>query len=507
MRSSLLSAAALAVAIAAPLPLSAAQDPVVSHSISISTREATLELELASGRVRSLSLRGGQVFVDSRQAADYTPGGQLDRDWRRLLNDGGSLDTRALLATLRSWRAPTLSAGERAAKTQLESALAGLSAAAPVLASHPAEVPAEQPATRVAPLPAGASIKLGDVSTLDTVARELSAIDEDDLADVLRSGSVRLGSVDVASGQKIDGDLLVFRGDATVSGEVTGNVVAVFGSVLVNRGGHVGKDAVAVAGSVVDSLGTVDGDSRIISRDDLAGADLPEVVPAAPGRALHARSAVDRVFADVVLVVGWFLACAMLGFGAVFFGRHQLEIVADTARQSFGRSFLTGLLGQLMLVPTFAALIVGLTLTVVGILLVPIAIFAYLVAAAAALTGGYLAVAHAVGETYTRRRMAHGAFVSAPNAYGYLFTGLIGLLGLWAAAALTGWMGPVVVIFRVLAVMVTWFAVTTGFGAVLLSRAGLRQTFAGGRMGEATDEYLWATPPATPTAARMKDQP
>ncbi len=214
-------------------------------------------------------------------------------------------------------------------------------------------------------------------------------------------------------------------------------------------------------------------------------------------------STLDAVFSDVRNVVAVFIACAMLGFGVVFFGRRNLEIVADTATHSFGRSFVVGLLGQLLLFPTFAMLMVGLVLTLVGILLVPFAAVAYMAAALVALAGGYLAVAHAVGETFTRRRMAHGAFVSAPNAYGYLFTGLIGLLGLWAAAALTGWMGPVVLVFKIAAMIVTWLAMTTGFGAVLLSRAGLRETFTGRRTGEATGEYLWTTPPATPTAARM----
>jgi hypothetical protein len=100
--------------------------------------------------------------------------------------------------------------------------------------------------------------------------------------------------------------------------------------------------------------------------------------------------------------------------------------------------------------------------------------------------------------------MARGAFVRAPNAYGYVFTGLLGLMGLWAAAALTGWMGPVVLVFRIAAVIVTWLAATVGFGAVLLARGGLRETFAGRHLGELSDEYLWATPPATPAAPRAR---
>jgi hypothetical protein len=210
------------------------------------------------------------------------------------------------------------------------------------------------------------------------------------------------------------------------------------------------------------------------------------------------------VFHDVRNTVAVFVALAMLGFGAVFFGRRYLEVVADTATHSFGRSLVVGLLGQLLLLPTFAMLVVGLVFTIVGILLLPFAVVAYVVGALFAAVGGYLAVAHAVGETVTRRRMAHGAFVRAPNAYGYLFTGLVGLLGLWAAAALTGWMGPIVILFRVAAGIVTWMAATVGFGAVLLARGGLRETFSGRHVGEMSDEYLWATPPATPTAARMR---
>ncbi|MFI5207112.1 MAG: hypothetical protein ACHQX4_03750 [Gemmatimonadales bacterium] len=371
-----------------------AQDQVVSHSISLSTSEATLELELSSGVIRTVSLRGGHVVVDGRQVGEFAPGGALDRGWRRLLEAGAELTTHDLLVTLHSWRVPTLAGTERASKTQLDDALRGLDAAAAIAR---ATSKAEQSAQRV-------SIPAPSANT-------------------------------------------------------------------------------AIIGAAP------------------AAVQAPEV-KAAP--AVEAQpSTLDAVFTDVRNVVAVFVACAMLGFGAVFFGRRHLEIVADTATHSFGRSFVVGLLGQLLLFPTFAMLMVGLVLTLVGILLVPFAALAYVVAALVALAGGYLAVAHAVGETFTRRRMAHGAFVSAPNAYGYLFTGLIGLLGLWAAAALTGWMGPVVLVFKIAALMVTWLAMTTGFGAVLLSRAGLRETFTGRRTSEMSGEYLWTTPPATPTAARM----
>ena len=110
--------------------------------------------------------------------------------------------------------------------------------------------------------------------------------------------------------------------------------------------------------------------------------------------------------------------------------------------------------------------------------------------------GGYLAVAHAIGETYTRRRMAQGATLGSPNSYRYLLAGLTGLFVLWAAWSVFGWVPVAGEIVRGAAVLVTWLMATVGFGAALLSRAGVRESFAGRLIPpEAlTDEYLWATP-------------
>lgn len=477
-------------------------DDVVSHAISISSREATLELELANGHSRTISLRAGRVYIDGAASGSYVPGGELDRGWRRALAEGASLDTRALLAALHGWRA-TLSGDEATTKTHLDEALRGLAARtqSPAVAVD-AKVRATADARTA--VQQHAEVRLGDLAALDSLGRRIQALDDvgPDIAEAIRNSPVRLGDVTVATGQRVDGDLVVYKGAADVFGDVSGNVIALFGDVTYHRGSHIGRNAVSIGGTVKNEGGTVDGDIRIVSRDDLLhaeglGADADDA-PSTPA------SAVDRVFEDVRDVVAVFVAMAMLGFGTVFFGRRYLEVVADTASHSFGRSFVVGLLGQLLLLPTFAMLVVGLICTVVGILLLPFAAVAFVIAAILAVVGGYLAIAHAVGEMFTRRRMANGAFVRAPNAYGYLFAGLIGLLGLWAAAALVGWMGSIVLVFRVAAIIVTWIAATTGFGAVLLSRAGLRETFAGRHIGEMSDEYLWATPPATPTAARMQ---
>ena len=54
------------------------------------------------------------------------------------------------------------------------------------------------------------------------------------------------------------------------------------------------------------------------------------------------------------------------------------------------------------------------------------------------------------------------------------------------------------------AVLVTWLLATVGFGAALLSRAGLREHFAGRILPAETltDEFLWATPQFGVTAVK-----
>ena len=368
---------------------------VASFTISIGSREASLELDLAGGGTRVVVLKAGGLFVDNQIAGRYAVGGALERSWRRLLADAGAFDTPQLVAALKSWKVDGLGGQDLAVKRRIDDLLSPLTTA-----------PAAAAATARGAVPAE--------SAVTTAAPESPA---------------------------------------------------------------------------------------------LPALPPPALEAAPPAAAPVAPSAIQILFHDVKNVVAMFVALAMVGFGTVFFARRYLEVVADTASEAFGRSLVVGLLGQLLLFPTLAMLIVVLIFTIVGILLLPFAVIAFLIAACLAVLGGYLAVAHAVGETVSRRRMANGAFVRSPNAYGYLFTGLIGLLGLWAAAALFGWAGPVVYVFRAAAFVVTWLAATVGFGAVLLSRAGLRDTFTGRHMGDQSGEYLWATPPATPAAPRPGRRP
>jgi hypothetical protein len=141
-------------------------------------------------------------------------------------------------------------------------------------------------------------------------------------------------------------------------------------------------------------------------------------------------------------------------------------------------------------------LVVGLLLSVVGVLLIPFAVLAYGLLLLLGIVGGYLAVAHALGESYTRRRLALGKTASSPNSYRYVLVGLVLMMGFWGGWVFFGWVPVAGTMIKVAAILVTWLLTTVGLGATLLSRAGVREHFTGRILPpEAlTDEYLWATP-------------
>ena len=332
----------------------------------------------------------------------------------------------------------------------------------------------------------GPSIDLNDLSRPTVVEDRIrSALQPSgDLRLTIPGGTARRGDYSVGSAESLTGHLLVVDGNADVYGNLRGNLVTVRGDVVVHPGGVVSGDILTLGGQVQDLGGEIGGEVRTLHSAALSPAARAESQRLTP---------VQSVLRRLAGVLGVFLTLSVLGFGLVMFGRQNLEVVSDTVSHSFGRAFVTGLLGQILLLP-FA-----------------IAVFALLVVVG--VVGGYLAVAHAMGETYTRRRMALGVVIGSPNSYRYLLVGLMALASLWAAWALFGWVPVAGSIVWGAAFFLSWLLGTAGFGAALLSRAGIKENFSGRLFPpEAlTDEYLWATPqfgvpagrrPATRTPSR-----
>ncbi|HQR16788.1 MAG TPA: hypothetical protein PK948_00375 [Gemmatimonadales bacterium] len=370
--------------------------------------------------------------------------------------------------------------------------------------ADPGRIQAAHPAPQdIPPAPdGGLTISLRDLSSPTRLEPQLARALRDSkspgFAVTVPGGIARIGNYSIGSGESHQGDVLILSGDADLFGRLTGNLVTVDGDITLHPGSHVSGSLLAYGGQVRQAGGLVTGDIYT-----LGTVNVP--VPAEAAASLPPMLLALR---NVAGLAGIFLTLLGIGFGLVLLGKPNLEIISDTVSHTFGRSFAVGLLAQVLAVPTFGVLILGLILSVIGILLVPFAVVASVLAVAAAVLAGWLAVAHAIGETYTRRRLAQGVLLGTPNSYRYIVTGLVGMLLVWVGWAAFGWVPVLGWIAFGAAALVTWVLLTVGLGAALLSRLGLAGHFAGRLIPpEAlTDEYLWATPQFGVPAARRPGQ-
>ena len=110
----------------------------------------------------------------------------------------------------------------------------------------------------------------------------------------------------------------------------------------------------------------------------------------------------------------------------------------------------------------------------------------YLLAAALAVPAGYLAIAHATGEVFEGRRYdwIERLNLNRSNSYWYIAIGLAVLLAPFAFGSVMYLFGGVLGFLRGLLFfaggVITWAAITTGIGALLLSRGGSSREYADG---------------------------
>lgn len=377
--------------------------------------------------------------------------------------------------------------------------------AGPALAAEvPAHVRASRPLPQQVPNagPDGPTISLRDLSNPlrlePDLTRALGASRQPGFALTVEGGAARVGDYTLPAGASESGDILVLNGNADLAGRLSGNLVTVNGNITLRPGAYVSGSLLAYGGTVDQAGGQVTGDIQTLG-------DLPEAPPAEPATA---GSPLVMALRNVAGLAGIFLAFLAVGFGLVLLGRPNLEVISDTVVHSAGRAFAVGLLAQVLALPTLGVLIAGLVLSIIGILLVPFAAIAAALLALAVVLGGTLGVAHAIGETYTRRRLAQGALLGTPTGYRSVVAGLVGMLLPWMGWAAFGWVPALGWIAFAVAAVLTWVLLTIGLGAALLSRLGLTGHFAGRFLAPETltDEYLWATPQFGVPAARRPGQ-
>jgi hypothetical protein len=291
----------------------------------------------------------------------------------------------------------------------------------------------------------------------------------------------------VAVSRVVPGNVALLDGDLQLLGTIEGDVLVLDGNLIIEPSGLVDGNVLQVGGEVERLGGRISGELRSLMRRGgaIAVAPVPAVdievaprvrVAAAPQRRGFIGSLwhnIGQTLEGLWFAFTFWLALGVLGVLAVYFQRERLEVVADTARQNIARSFAVGVTGQFLFFPILLILVVA----IITWLVIPL----YLLGVALALIVGYLAVAHATGEALADLRYEGLAWLRRSNSYYYILSGLAALLGLFAIAALLQIFGGLLGFLRGLAVFagvaLTWFAVSTGFGAVILSRAGTRRDY------------------------------
>ena len=317
-------------------------------------------------------------------------------------------------------------------------------------------------------------------------ANTVSAATQQNQAPAVGSDTIRFGARTIEAGDTITGPVLAAAGDLHVRGVIRGTAIAIAGDIIIEDGGAITGDAIAILGNVVNVRGTVGGAARTFSR---SFAWLDDVEQPAPR-----QGTADALW----LSLGWLVVMLLIGIGVLVFAGAYLDGVTDVLEQNFTRSLLVGIAGELGVIPALILLVAGLAVTVVGILLIPFAIVAYVLAVMGFLTLGFLSVARlAGGSVGTSRGEVRGRALRA------LVFGITLFMGVWVLAAVFQWSPAISGILRMIALAVTWVAATAGFGAAILSRGGTHRDAA--KTAPVEESASWQTPtPITGVAAARK---
>jgi hypothetical protein len=309
--------------------------------------------------------------------------------------------------------------------------------------------------------------------------------------------SFTIGGRTIDPSETVRGLVAVARGPLEVRGRIEGNALALHGDIIVREGGVIRGDAVAIGGHVHARGGTVEGEIRSV-----AG-----LIPFAGQADEGAGARPPSTWEAIKVVFGWLAVLLVIGIGVLIFAEPAFDPVVETLQRRFARAFWYGVLAELAAIPLLLVLLLALALTVVGILLIPFAIVAYILVVDGLLTLGFLAIARVIGRALLRRRVRPGEPERTVTLRA-MTAGLVAFFGLWLLAALFARAPVLGLALRALAVVVTWAAATAGFGAAILSRAGTVGVDGALPPASPADELSWQTPtPLTGVAAARRPTP
>lgn len=296
----------------------------------------------------------------------------------------------------------------------------------------------------------GASLLLAAVSAQDAFAQDHGGRH---LRTLRKYAQVVTGDLVIPAGTTTSGSVMAIRGNLDVYGSVDGAATAVAGDVIVHEGGRVRGGAVALMGHVRNEGGSILGVIKDVGTT-------------------HNRSTVSfggrprTTVGSLVSAVIWLVALLLIGTFVLFYMRDYFTRAVEVVTNETGRSLFTGVLAGVVTVPAVIALCIGLAITIIGVFLIPIGVGAFLVAVSGIAILGFLAVAHVAGIAISRKSKSE---TPAGEELQYLFTGILAFSALWIIAAAFTWFPILGSLLRMLAFSITFVAVATGFGAVILT--------------------------------------
>jgi len=331
-------------------------------------------------------------------------------------------------------------------------------------------------------------------ATSDSLTQLVSRFRRDPEAVALPpTDQIAMGGRTIPAGTAIAGPVAVAGGPLHVYGTVNGDAIAIGSDVIVHPGARITGNAVSALGSVTLAGGTVGGEIR-----QLAGSlgAVPQVAAESPARSTRHALALSS---------SWLIILVLMAIGVLLFAGEYLDGVVDSLEGRFGRSFWAGIATQLALAPVLCLLVIALAITILGVLLIPFAIVAFVLAVAGLITLGFLAIARITGESVapaaSKRYSARGAALRA------LVVGVSIYMALWVLASAFAWAPVVEMVLRGVAVAITWVATTAGLGAAVISRGGTRRSAPTASFA-AVNDIPWQTPtPVTGVVAARRPTP
>jgi hypothetical protein len=271
------------------------------------------------------------------------------------------------------------------------------------------------------------------------------------------------GDAVVNEGEEVTGQVVAVLGSVRINGEVGDQVVAVLGSVDLGPRAIVHGDVVTVGGRLQRAPGSqINGAVTEVSLGDVgARINLPWFDGWGPVYVFGGFGSVARLIGTTFRLV----LLALVGCLALVGARRAVEGSAQRVTDDPVKTTLVGLAAWVLFVPLFVMIAIVLAISFIGIpllVLLPFAIVVLLVMAVV----GFSGTAYAVGQWARRRFGIATTSGFADICLGILIILLPLLLG--RVVALGGWtLSPVVFLLVAIGLAVEFLAWASGFGAVL----------------------------------------